>query len=323
IDLAGKRVAVIGTGASAVQIVPAIAPRVASLTVFQRSPAWVLTKPQRRAPGWLKLLFGAVPPVQRAVRAAQYWSRETTGVPMMRMNRLVLARGERLGRRHIARQVSDHRLREKLTPDYRFGCKRVLLSNDYYPALGRDNVELVTDGIDKVLPHALVDGTGAEHPVDTIIFATGFQGALQKVKIIGEGGRSLWRDWVRHGPQALRGVAVAGYPNLFFLHGPNSGSAHNSMVFMIEAQTRFVVRAIEHVRDAGAAGIGVRQQAQDAFQQRIQSALTDSVWVRGGCSSWYLDEHGVNRTMWPGASWRYRLETRTVHPGEFDLIRRK
>lgn len=318
-DLSSKRVAVVGTGASAIQIVPAIAPRVASLTLFQRTAPWVLPKPQRSVPGWLRRLFAAAPIVQQGYRSALYWARELGGVPVMRANPLALRRGERRGRRHIERQVADPELRRKLTPDYRFGCKRVLLSNDYYPALSRDNVNLVTDGIEKVLPHAVVDASGTEHPVDAIIFGTGFQGALQKVKIIGRDGRSLWREWVRDGAVSLRGISVAGFPNMFFLHGPNSGTAHNSMVFMIEAQARFVVDAIRLVRRRSAASIDARPQAQERFQERIQQRLATSVWVRGGCTSWYLDDRGVNRTMWPGGSWRYRLQTRRVDPREFDL----
>jgi cation diffusion facilitator CzcD-associated flavoprotein CzcO len=216
----------VGTWASGVQIVPEVAAQVESLTVFQRSAPWVLPKAGRRIPAGVQRLFRVAPPLLRAYRGALYWARELMGVPMMSGNRLALWRGERRGRRHMSRHIADPQLRRKLTPDYRIGCKRVLLSDAYYPALARDNVEVVTDGIAKVLPNSVVDGAGAERDVDVIIFATGFQGALQRVRILGAGGRSLWRDWVRDGAVSLRGITVAGYPNLFLLHGPNSGSAH-------------------------------------------------------------------------------------------------
>lgn len=323
VDLAGKRVAVIGTGASSIQIVPAIADRVASLTVYQRSAAWVLPKADYEMPAWVRGVFGAVPPLQRAYRAALYWSRELTGVPMMKGNSLALWWAERKGRRHIRRHISDPELRANLTPDYRIGCKRVLLSNDYYRALNQDNVEVVTDGITKVLPHSLVDAAGVEREADVIVFGTGFQGALQKVKIQGADGRNLWRDWVTKGAEALRGITIPGYPNLFFMHGPNSGSAHNSMVFMIEAQANFIRRAIELVESRGAAALDTRAEAHDQFQTDIQSKLRQGIWSRGGCSSWYLDDKGMNRTMWPGASWRYWLRTRKVDEREFELIARE
>jgi cation diffusion facilitator CzcD-associated flavoprotein CzcO len=321
-DLTGKRVAVIGTGASSIQIVPQIAGKVAELTVFQRTAPWILPKIDYATPRWAQRLFAAVPSVLRGFRSLLYWSRELTGVPLINRNRLALRRAERKARRHLAAQVPDPELRERLTPDYRIGCKRILLSNDYYPALTRDNVELVTSGVSKVLPYSIVDDDGVEREVDAIVFGTGFQGSLQKVKIIGAAGVSLWRTWVTQGAVALRGITVAGYPNMFFLHGPNSGVAHTSMVFMIEAQTRFVRRAISLVTERGMGAIDTRPEAQQRFQDETKRKHGETIWTNGGCTSWYLDDKGENRTMWPGPSWRYWLKTRQVDEREFELIPR-
>ncbi len=321
-DLAGKRVAVVGTGASAIQFVPRIAPEVAALTVFQRTPPWVMPKPDHAMPGWARRLFRTVPGAQRLYRSLVYWLLEARAVGfngrpgMMRI-------AQRVALRHMRSAVADPALRRKLTPDYVMGCKRVLVANDYYPALTRPNVHLVTEGIAEVRAHSIVDTAGVEHEVDAIVYGTGFHvtDAFDYVNITGTGGRDLSKDWRTNGIRTHYGITVAGYPNLFFLLGPNTALGHNSVVFMIESQIRYVSQAMALVERSGAAALEPKESAQARFQSGIQRRLAEGVWSRGGCRSWYLDAHGVNRTIWPGFSWRYWQRTRRLDPADYDLVR--
>ncbi|HWE89554.1 MAG TPA: NAD(P)/FAD-dependent oxidoreductase [Pseudonocardiaceae bacterium] len=321
-DLAGKRVAVVGTGASAVQFVPRIASRVASLVVFQRTPPWILPKSDRAVPRWVQWLFANLPGTMRAYRYFLYWARELHGFALGGHPSL-LKRRERAARRHLAGQVHDPALRTRLTPDYVLGCKRILLTNDFYPALNRDNVRVVTDGVTQVRANSVVDGAGVEHDADVIIYGTGFQPSLTKLKIQGRDGHSLWREWLLDGGRAHRGVMMSGYPNMFFLLGPNSGVAHTSVVFMIEAQAKFIVRAIKLVDARSVAAIDPRADTQRRFQTFLQDKLAKGVWATGGCTSYYVDDKGVNRTLWPGGTWRYWLQSRRLAPDEFELIARR
>ncbi|NIJ13233.1 cation diffusion facilitator CzcD-associated flavoprotein CzcO [Saccharomonospora amisosensis] len=316
--LDGKRVAVVGTGASAVQFVPKIAPRVARLDVYQRTPPWVLPRPEGEIPQRRKRLFRRFPATLAAYRAALYWLNESFAVGFNGRPGL-LQLGERLAKRHIERQIPDPRLRRKVTPDYTLGCKRVLGSNTYYPTLTRDNVELVTTGISRVSASGIVDGDGVEREVDAIIFGTGFKvtEALEHLDVRGSNGRDLATLWRSQGIQTHLGITVAGFPNLFLLLGPNTGLGHNSVVFMIESQIRYVAEAIRLTGLRGAAAIEVRERAQRRFNSQIQRQLARGVWSTGGCRSWYLDSRGVNRTIWPGFTWRYWLRTRRVDPGDF------
>jgi cation diffusion facilitator CzcD-associated flavoprotein CzcO len=321
-DLTGKRVAVVGTGASAVQFVPKVAEQARSVTLFQRTAPWVLPKSDPRLPSWVRAMFRRVPISLRAYRAFLYWTRELAGIAL-NGHPALLAVGERASRRYLAAQIADPVLRAKLTPHYRLGCKRLLLTSDYYPALTRDNVDVVTDPIAEVRANGIVDGSGIEHPVDVIVYGTGFTTTLTKMKIVGRQGRSLWKEWTARGAVTHRGITVAGFPNMFFLLGPNTGLGHNSVVFMIEAQTRFAVRAIELVTKRGAGAIDTRADAQQRFQDTIQRKLVDAVWTRGGCTSWYLDDKGVNRSIWPGGSWRYWLATSRIDEREFELLAKR
>ncbi|WP_216206572.1 flavin-containing monooxygenase [Amycolatopsis aidingensis] len=322
-DLTGKRVAVVGTGASAIQFVPRIAPGVGRLTVFQRTPPWIMPKPDHPIPGWAQTLFRRVPGAQRIYRNLLYWLLEVRAVGFNGHPALMRA-GEAVAKRHLRKHIADPALRRKLTPDYTMGCKRVLISNDYYPTLNRDNVELVTDGITEVREHSIVDDKGVEHEVDAIVYGTGFHvtDAMEYLDITGEDGRQLAKEWAGEGVQTHYGITVSGFPNLFFLLGPNTALGHNSVVFMIESQARYVVDAIRLADRNRAAALQVRREVQDAFQARIQRKLADGVWTRGGCTSWYLDAKGVNRTIWPGFTWRYWMETRRVEPGDFELAGR-
>ncbi|MEV8606798.1 NAD(P)/FAD-dependent oxidoreductase [Amycolatopsis sp. NPDC051373] len=319
-DLRGKKVAVIGTGASAIQFVPQIAPEVAELTLFQRTPPWIMPKPDHAMPGWAKQLFRYVPGTQRLYRNALYWLLEARAIGFNGHPKLMHA-AESIARRHIAKGISDPKLRRKVTPDYTMGCKRVLISNDYYPALDRGGVDVVTDGVREVRENSVVDEAGVEHEVDAIIYGTGFHvtDALEYLDITGVEGRGLAKTWATDGIRTHKGITVAGFPNLFFLLGPNTALGHNSVVFMIESQSRYVVDAIRLADSHGAAALDVRPSVQDQFQAEIQDKLVKGVWTQGGCTSWYLDAKGANRTIWPGFTWKYWLETRRVEPSDYEL----
>ncbi|MFF1606248.1 flavin-containing monooxygenase [Amycolatopsis sp. NPDC058278] len=319
-DLRGKKVAVVGTGASAVQFVPKIAPDVAELTLFQRTPPWIMPKPDHAMPSWVRTLFKRVPGTQRLYRNALYWLLEARAIGF-NGHPAIMKAGELIAKRNIAKGIKDRALRKKVTPDYTMGCKRVLISNDYYPALARPNVDVNTAGIKEVKAHSIVDSAGVEHEVDAIVYGTGFKvtDALEYLDITGVDGRNLAKEWAAEGMRTHKGITVSGYPNLFFLLGPNTALGHNSVVFMIESQSRYVVDAIKLADSRGAAALDVRPGVQDEFQREIQDKLVKGVWTQGGCKSWYLDAQGVNRTIWPGFTWRYWLETRKVDPADYEL----
>jgi cation diffusion facilitator CzcD-associated flavoprotein CzcO len=320
-DLTGKRVAVVGTGASAIQFVPQIAPDVAKLTLFQRTPPWIMPKPDHAMPGWAKTLFRMVPGAQRAYRNVIYWLLEARAAGF-NGHPLLMKLASKVALAHMERQVTDPGLRRKLTPDYVMGCKRVLISGDYYPALTRDNVEVNTTGISAVTEHGVVDADGVEHEVDVIIYGTGFHvtDAYDYLDLTGVDGRDLAKEWRDSGIQTHLGITVAGYPNLFFLLGPNTGLGHNSVVFMIESQIRYVSQAMTLADREGVAALDTKESAQAAFQSDIQRKLLGGVWTQGGCKSWYLDSRGVNRTIWPGFTWRYWLRTRKLDPEAFEVV---
>jgi len=308
-DLTGERVAVIGTGASSIQVVPSIAPKVGRLTVFQRTPAWVMPRMDRAIPRWRRRLFRHVPALQGLARGAIYWSREMLVLPLM--HPVLMKRLEQVAKRHLATQVRDPRLRARLTPDYRMGCKRILISNEYLPTFNRTNVQLVSSGISEIRESSILAEDGTEHEVDTIILATGFHvtdfPAAQRIR--GRGGRLLAEDW-RNGSSAYRGTTVTGFPNLFLITGPNTGLGHNSMVFMIEAQLQYVIDALRTMDAFGLRSIEVRPGVQEAYDAHIQRRLKGSVWSTGGCASWYLDANGRNTTLWPGFTWPFRRQMR-------------
>jgi cation diffusion facilitator CzcD-associated flavoprotein CzcO len=320
-DLTGKRVAVVGTGASAVQFVPRIVPDVAKLTLFQRTPPWIMPKPDHAMPRWTRTLFRMVPGAQRLYRDFVYWLLEARALGF-NGHPALMKLAQRVPQAHLNRQVKDPELRRKLTPDYLMGCKRVLIANDYYPALTRDNVEVNTAGVRAVTEHGIVDGDGVEHEVDVIIYGTGFHvtDAFDYLDITGVDGRDLAKEWREEGIQTHLGITVAGYPNLFFLLGPNTGLGHNSVVFMIESQIRYVSQVMALADESGVAALDTKESAQAEFQSDIQRRLAGGVWTRGGCTSWYLDARGVNRTIWPGFTWRYWLRTRKLDPAAFDLV---
>jgi cation diffusion facilitator CzcD-associated flavoprotein CzcO len=314
-DLAGRRVAVIGTGASAVQIVPAIQPEVAALTLFQRTPAWVMPRGERPLRAWEHRVYRRIPLFQRLMRTLVYWQTEATVLAFLRPALMRLA--ERAARANLRRGVPDPELRAKLTPDYLMGCKRVLKSDDYYPALTRDNVAVVTDPIAEVRPHGVVTRDGTEHPADVIVFGTGFRVTDLPIaeRIRGRDGRSLAEHW-QGSPQAFRGTTVAGFPNLFLLLGPNTGLGHNSVVLMIESQIAYVLAALQRMRRTGAKVLEPRPEAQAGFVAALDKRMARTVWSTG-CRSWYIDATGRNSTLWPGSTWAYRLRMRRFDPASY------
>jgi cation diffusion facilitator CzcD-associated flavoprotein CzcO len=323
-DLRSKRVAVVGTGASAIQFVPQIVPEVEQLHLFQRTAPWVMPKPDYPMPSWARRVFRFVPGAQRLYRDLLYWLLEVRAVGFNGHPKLLQA-AEKIAKRHIGKHVKDSELRRKLIPDYRMGCKRVLVSNDYYQSLTRENIEVVTEGVTEVRPHSVVAGDGTEREVDAIIFGTGFHvtDAFDNLDIIGRDGRNLGKEWATEGMRTHLGITVSGFPNLFFLLGPNTGLGHNSVVFMIESQIKYVADAIRLVDRDHAGAIDVRGSVQDEFNAEIQRKLVRGVWTQGGCKSWYLDAKGVNRTIWPGFTWRYWLDTRKIDPANFELLARR
>jgi len=316
-DLEGKRVAVVGTGASAIQFVPQIQPRTGGLDVYQRTPPWIMPRYDRAFTGPERWLFRHLPVTQKAARTGIYWGREGF-VAGFTVDPRLMKVAERMARRHLDRQVPDPVLRARLIPGYTIGCKRILISNDYLPALGRPNVDLVTAGIAEVRPQSIVTTDGVERPADVIIFGTGFHVTDIPVadRVTGRDGESLAGRW-QAGMRAHKGTTVAGFPNLFLLVGPNTGLGHSSQVFMIESQIAYVLDAVRHLGRHGHTVCEVTGAAEAAWDDRVQSAMDGTVWTSGGCASWYLDQHGRNTTLWPGATWRFRHHTRRFDPAAY------
>jgi cation diffusion facilitator CzcD-associated flavoprotein CzcO len=318
-DVTGRRVAVIGTGASAIQVVPQIQPTVAHLDVFQRTPPWVMPHRDRPITDVERRAYRRFPALQRAVRAAVYWIRELL-VPGFVYQPLLMRLPQRMARRHLEKQVPDPQLRAELTPDYAIGCKRVLPSNDWYPAITQRNVDVVTAGISKLVSKGVVTADGKLHELDTIVFATGFHVTdVRFAKIVRGRDGVLMSDVWNGSPQAYRGTAVAGFPNLFILTGPNTGLGHNSLVYMIEAQLDYLVDALRIMDERGAARIEVRREAQEGYNADLQSRMDRTVWNSGGCSSWYIDANGKNTTIWPDFTWRFRRQTRHFDVAAYEL----
>ncbi len=305
-DLKGKRVAVIGTGASAIQFVPQIQPQVAKLDLYQRTPPWIMHKPDRAISATEQKLFRRFPALQQAMRSAIYLMLESRVFGFV-INPGLMTLIEGQARKHIRNQVSDPALRAKLTPDFQFGCKRVLISNDYYPALTQANVDVVTDGIREIRANSIVTADGQEREVDCIIYGTGFaaQDPMPKGAVFGRGGVDITDAWAQ-GPEAFKGTTVAGFPNFFMIVGPNTGLGHSSMVYMIESQVAYVLDAVKQMKANAWGAVDVKPQRQAAFNADLQQKLQRAIWSSGGCKSWYVNEQGRNTTLWPGFTFKFR-----------------
>ncbi|SDN42188.1 Predicted flavoprotein CzcO associated with the cation diffusion facilitator CzcD [Geodermatophilus sp. DSM 45219] len=334
-DLAGKRVAVVGTGASAAQFVPELQEIADQVVVFQRTPPWVIPRADRAYTDRERRRFRRLPVLQRLSRSVQYLDREAR-LRALIGNGWLRALFERQSLSNLERQVPDPELRARLTPDYAIGCKRVIVSDDYLPALARPNVEVVASPVVEVRAHSVVAADGSEHPVDAIVYGTGFRVMDLPLahRLTGREGRTLHEEWADGGVRAHRGTTVAGFPNLFLLLGPNTVLGHTSVVIMIEAQIRYVLAALTALERSGARAVEVRREAQEAYDAQLQAALTDTVWNAGGCRSWYRDEHGRNFTLWPthtstfirqmrrfdAEAYALRTAPDDVTPGQLDAV---
>ncbi|MFE0776002.1 flavin-containing monooxygenase [Streptomyces sp. NPDC058861] len=321
-DLTGQRVAVIGTGASAIQIVPAIQPRVRRLTLFQRTPPWVMPRMDRNITGVERRLHRALP-VTATLRRGLLWGIRELQVGAFTKHPGELGLVEKLARANIARAVKDPVLRAKLTPSYRIGCKRILLSNAYYPAVARPNVDVVASGLREVRGSTLVGADGSETEADVIVFGTGFHVTDMPIaeRVFGADGHSLADAW-KDGMESLRGATAAGFPNWMTIIGPNTGLGNSSMILMIESQLNYMADYLCQLNVLGGrAALAVRPSAVHSWNRKVQARMERTVWKSGGCESWYLDANGRNTTLWPGTTGEFRRETRQVDLSEYEVIR--
>ncbi|PRY11656.1 cation diffusion facilitator CzcD-associated flavoprotein CzcO [Pontibacter ummariensis] len=318
----GKRVGVIGTGASAVQIVPGIAPEVAQLTVFQRTPAWVSHRFDKRFPPFSNWLFKRFPILQKLLREAIYWVSEFIGLGFIgnkRISKLLTW----LSLRKLKKEVKDSDTRRKLTPNYTIGCKRILRSDDYYPAFNRSNVHLVTEPIQQFAPKGILTSDAMEHQLNAVVFATGFVAADMDLytKVIGSEGNNLLDEWQAKGAEAYKGTTVSGYPNLAFILGPNTGLGHNSVVHMMESQMNYIMQYIQYLERSGEDSyLNLKEEVQQAYNNRLQQELKNTVWA-SGCKSWYLNKKGKNTTLYPRLTVTFRKETRHFNPEAYQVLK--
>ncbi|MEU6348124.1 NAD(P)/FAD-dependent oxidoreductase [Streptomyces sp. NPDC047072] len=321
-DLTGKRVAMVGTGASAIQIVPAIQPLAERVTLFQRTAPWVMPRVDRPITGAERWLHRQLPFTSQARRGLLWGIRELQ-VQAFTKHPNELGAVEQLAKRNMAHSIKDPALRAKLTPDYRIGCKRILLSSAYYPALAQPNVDVVASGLQEVSGPKVVaaDGTAAE--VDAIVFGTGFHVTDMPIadRVVGADGRTLAEAW-QGGMEALRGASAAGFPNWMTIIGPNTGLGNSSMILMIESQLNYMADFVRQLDVLGGrAALDARPAAVAAWNRRVQERMKRTVWDTGGCTSWYQDASGRNTTIWPGTTTEFRRATRRVDLAEYEVLR--
>ncbi|MFF4663924.1 flavin-containing monooxygenase [Streptomyces sp. NPDC001282] len=321
-DLTGKRVAMVGTGASAIQIVPAIQPKVGRMTLFQRTPPWVMPRMDRRISGAERWLHRTLP-ITGTARRGLLWGIRELQVSAFTKHPNELGLVEKIARSNMARAIKDPVLRAKLTPSYRIGCKRILLSSTYYPALARPNVDVVTSGLAEVRGSTVVASDGTEAEVDAIIFGTGFHVTDMPIaeRVVGAEGTTLAEAW-KGGMRALRGATTDGFPNWMTIIGPNTGLGNSSMILMIESQLNYMADYLRQLNVLGGrVALDARRSAVDVWNRRVQQRMKRTVWNTGGCDSWYLDANGRNTTVWPGTTTEFRKVTRAVDLGEYEVVR--
>ncbi|MBA4022002.1 MAG: cyclohexanone monooxygenase [Gordonia sp.] len=318
-DPTGKRIAVVGTGASAIQFVPELAEPAAHLTVLQRTPAWIIPRLDRPVGKLERALYRTLPPAQKIARGGLYLYREAYVVALAKFT-FLLPLFKLLAKTQLRKQVKDPVLRKKLTPKFTIGCKRMLLSNTWLPTLARPDVSLVDHGVSAVTADGVVDSSGVEHKVDAVIFGTGFTATEPPVaKVLhGTDGRSLADIW-DGSPNAYRGTTVHGFPNLFLMYGPNTNLGHSSIVYMLESQANYISSALEQMADRNLVSVNVNQRSQDFYNSAIDEGLDGTVWNSGGCSSWYFDKNGRNSVMWPTFTWGFRQLLRSADLGDYEL----
>ncbi|MFC0313502.1 flavin-containing monooxygenase [Gordonia phosphorivorans] len=319
-DFTGKRVAVIGTGASAIQIVPQLGKVAGHLDVYQRTAPWIVPRNERPYLPVENWAFKHVPGLQNLIRGTIYTANEAVAAGMTYAPK-ALKPVEALCRAHIFRGIRDPKLRADVTPTFAVGCKRILKSNEWYPTLDQPNVDLVTSGIASITADAIVTADGVEHPVDVIVVATGFHVTDSPVfdTIVGVGGRSLAQVWDEIGMQGYKGTFVHGFPNMALLIGPSTGLGHTSMVYMIESQLNYLMDYLRKTRAAGIVRTEVTEPAQQRYNDKLQSKLKSSVWVTGGCASWYKDRNGNITALWPGFTFEFRNATRRFDIAAYDV----
>ena len=319
-DLKGKKIAVIGTGASAIQFVPRIAEDATRVELFQRSAPWVLPKPDRKIFAFEKVLYKYLPGWRLAHRAFLYWANEFTLRGFLKEKSFIRSIAEWAATKHIHHHIKDETLRAQLTPDFRFGCKRALLSNDYYPALARENVAVIDSGIERITETGIIDKQGKAHDLDVIIWGTGFKvdEPLMGIDIAGIHGQDLNAVWKENGFESYYGTCVAGFPNAFILAGPNTGIGHTSLVVMIEAQYNYVMDAIKKIKQQGLKYIDVKESVQTEFCQTMQDKMVGTAWT-SGCNSWYLSDSGKNFTIWPDYTYNYIRQTKQINLADYHL----
>ena len=318
VDLTGKRVAVIGTGCSAIQVVPAIQPVAGHVDVYQRSPGWTLPKMDFAYKERTKKLFERFPQLQRLDRAAVFGFFELATMALTDRPWLLPA-FRAVGRRQINSAIKDPELRRKVTPVDEVGCKRIMLTDDWYPTLTKPDVELVTDRIAEITAHGVRTQDGRERPADVLVLATGFKthGFVAPMEIVGSGGRTLAQEW-GDVPRAYLGLSVPGFPNMFLVYGPNTNGGATSVIYAIEAAVAHVISALEELDRRDARRIEVTRAAAEAFDRELRDALAGSVW-HSGCTNWYVDENGNDPNQWPWLWSAYRRRTARVDPGAYQL----
>ena len=320
-DLTGRRVGVVGTGASAIQFMAHVADKASQVILFQRTAPYVLPKPDRKISRFEHWLHRKLPPLRKLVRGTVYSVFESLGVGLLKYP-AVLAPLRALWAAHLRLTIKDPDLRRKLTPDYPMGCKRILFDNTYYRALAKPNVDVVTGGIQAVEENYVVTDDGKRHEIDTLILGTGFaaSGFIAPMEVRGRRGLRLDTVW-RDGAEAYLGMSVSGFPNLFMLYGPNTNLGHNSIVYMLESQIRYVKEAVVRLRAAPGISFDVRRKTQSLFNEKLQQALRSTVWA-AGCKSWYIAESGKIVNNWSSFTFTYRRLTRHFDVVNYEVLTR-
>lgn len=322
-DLTDKKVAIIGTGASSIQIIPNIAPIVGQLTVFQRTPAWVMPRHNRAISSFEKKLFAKAPFVQKMLREIIYWIRELFGLGFVGNNTINKLMAKAVLKK-LEKEVQSPETRAKLIPNYQIGCKRILVADDFYPTFNRPNVHLETNPIAQITENGIVTQNGTNHTADVLVFATGFVAAEIELhtKIAGKDGRMLIDEWRKNGAEAYHGATVSGYPNLAFILGPNTGLGHSSVVHIMESQMNYLMQYLEQLEKGGNnASLDLKPQVQVAYNQQLQQKFDGTVWA-SGCKSWYLNRNGKNTTLYPRLTAAFRRETKRFEVADYTFVGR-
>jgi cation diffusion facilitator CzcD-associated flavoprotein CzcO len=321
-DFKNKNVAVIGSGASAIQFVPEIAPLVNNLYLFQRTPNWILPKPDRPFKSWEKKLLSSLPFIRRMYRELLYWEKETRIYGFVKYP-FLLKIYSKASIKFMRKYVKDPELEKAMTPNYTMGCKRILLSNNWFEAVVRKNVKVITDGIDKITSQGIVPKNREELKIDAIIYATGFKASelLSRIHIVGSKGKNLNEIWKQNGVQAYKGTTVAGFPNMFILHGPNTSIGHTSAIHLLESQAQYTIDAFNYMKKNKIKSAELTEKAQNDFNEEIQKSMKGTVWQTGGCTSWYQDKKGRNPALWPGFTTKFRKLTSKFDYNNYILVK--